>query len=132
MKGKMHTDIHKEETSRNPSGKKRGFRVHLHRKKNSLVKKRIEIRNRYETAHMASEIVTAILYLVGSFFLFYPDLKVIGSIMFILGSIQMLVRSLIRMSYLIKLKKWDYRDRHSSVEGEAQTDEEAYLNSELK
>ena len=132
MKGKISADIHKEETSSNPSGKKRRFRVHLHRKKNSLVKKRIEIRNRYETAHMASEIITAILYLAGSFFLFYPDLKVIGSIMFILGSIQMLVRSLIRMSYLVKLKKWDYRDRQPSMEGQAQTEEEAYLNSELK
>lgn len=131
MKGKISADIHKEETSSNPSGKKRRFRIQL-RKKNSLVKKRIETRNRYETAHVASEIVTAILYLVGSFFLFYPDLKVIGSIMFILGSIQMLVRALIRMSYLIKLRKWDYRDRQPSMEGQAQTEEEAYLNSELK
>ncbi|WP_454193434.1 YrhK family protein [Paenibacillus sp. Marseille-Q7038] len=132
MKGKIDTDIHKEKTSNNPSGKKKRFRINLHRKKHSLVKKRIETRNRYETVHVASEIVTAILYLVGSFFLFYPDLKVIGSIMFILGSIQMLVRALIRMSYMVKLRKWDYRDRQSSVEEKAQTDEEAYLNSELK
>lgn len=131
MKGNIHAHIHKGETSSNPSNKKRGFRIRLRRKKNPLVKKRIEIRNRYETAHLASEIVTAILYLVGSFFLFYPDLKVIGSCMFILGSIQMLVRSLLRMSYRIKLRQWDYSDRQSLVQGQEQTEEEAYVNSEL-
>lgn len=131
MKGSIHAHTHIGETSCNPSKRKRRFRVRLRRNKNPLVKKRIEIINRYETAHLASEIVTAILYLVGSFFLFYPDLKVIGSCMFILGSIQMLVRSLLRMSYRIKLKKWDYSDRQSLVQGQEQTEEEAYVNSEL-
>lgn len=131
MKGSIHAHFHKGETSSNPSKRERRFRIRLRRNKNPLVKKRIEIINRYETAHLASEIVTAILYLVGSFFLFYPDLKVIGSCMFILGSIQMLVRSLLRMSYRIKLKKWDYSDRKSLVQGQEQTEEEAYVHSEL-
>ncbi|MCM3785557.1 YrhK family protein [Neobacillus mesonae] len=91
-----------------PSRKRRGFR--FYRRKSSQSKKRLKTRNRYEAAHLISEITTALLFLAGSFCLFYPEVKLIGSCLFILGSIQMLVRSLIRMSYMFKMKKWDYLD----------------------
>lgn len=65
---------------------------------------------------MISEIATSLLFLAGSFCLFYPEVKLIGTCLFILGSIQMLVRALIRMSYMLKLKKWDYIDENRDQE----------------
>lgn len=91
-----------------PSRKRRGY--HFHRRKSSQSKKRLKIRSRYESAHLISEITTALLFLAGSFCLFYPEVKLIGTCLFILGSIQMMVRSLIRMSYMFKMKKWGYLD----------------------
>ncbi|WP_211747354.1 YrhK family protein [Paenibacillus sp. Marseille-Q4541] len=131
VKDEMSSGFHEEESPCAPSKKKKRFHLNLRRKRKAVIKKRIQIRNRYETAHLASEIATSILFLIGSFCLFYPEVKLIGSCLFILGSIQMLVRALLRMSYLIKLKKWNYADGQDSLQGEAQTEEEAYLNRRL-
>ncbi|MCM3128420.1 MULTISPECIES: YrhK family protein [unclassified Paenibacillus] len=107
---------HKQDYSKKKHSKKRRMGLHFYRRRSLRSKKRLQIRNRYEIAHMISEIATSLLFLAGSFCLFYPEVKLIGTCLFILGSIQMLVRALIRMSYMLKLKKWDYIDENRDQE----------------
>ncbi|WDH98432.1 YrhK family protein [Paenibacillus urinalis] len=107
---------YKQEHSQKKHAKKRRIGLHFYRRRSPRSRKRLQIRNRYEIAHMISEIATSLLFLAGSFCLFYPEVKLIGTCLFILGSIQMLVRALIRMSYMLKLKKWDYIDENRDQE----------------
>ncbi|MDO7906421.1 YrhK family protein [Paenibacillus sp. JX-17] len=67
--------------------------------------KKMSVKDRYETAHIVSEISTALLFIAGSLFLFYPQYKMAGTCLFILGSIQMFIRSMLRISYYFQFRK---------------------------
>lgn len=127
MKDYTSSEHHKKRTHAISSTRKKRFLVPFHRKRNAAIKKRIEIQNRYETAHLVSEILTSILFLAGSFCLFYPEVKLVGSCLFILGSIQMLIRGLLRISYHLKIKKWDDADNKQSYISSGQLEQESYL-----
>lgn len=65
----------------------------------------IVIRRRYETASIANDFLIALWFLVGSVMFLYPSLEQDGVWLFILGSIQFLIRPTIRLASHIHLKR---------------------------
>ncbi|MFB5674860.1 YrhK family protein [Paenibacillus terreus] len=68
-------------------------------------RRHLVVKNRYEILHLLSSALSSLLFLAGSLFMFYSDLRKPASVLFILGSIQMLLRSLISLSYHFYLKR---------------------------
>lgn len=65
------------------------------------------IRNRYEVASIVNDILIGIWFLVGSvLFLYTGELATIGIWLFIVGSIEMLIRPVIRLFRRIHLKRF--------------------------
>ncbi|WP_291511155.1 YrhK family protein [Acidithiobacillus sp.] len=56
------------------------------------------IRNRYETAATANDLLIGILFLVGSCFFFYPAMEYSGVWLFVIGSAGLLIRPMIRLA----------------------------------
>ncbi len=70
------------------------------------------IRNRYETLSIANDFMIGILFLIGSFFFFYPSMETAGVWLFVIGSAELLIRPVIRLARNIHLQKlpsnsWD-------------------------
>ncbi|PKY10274.1 hypothetical protein B1757_11130 [Acidithiobacillus marinus] len=70
------------------------------------------IRNRYETISIINDFMIGILFLVGSFFFFYPSMETAGVWLFVIGSAELLIRPIIRLAHHIHLKRlpgssWD-------------------------
>ncbi|MBO2945661.1 YrhK family protein [Paenibacillus sp. F411] len=67
-------------------------------------KRRITVTNRYETGMVLSEIVTGFFFIAGSISMFYTDTD-IPVVLYLVGSIMMLLRSGLRVSYWFRLKE---------------------------
>ncbi|HKK05480.1 MAG: YrhK family protein [Gammaproteobacteria bacterium] len=65
----------------------------------------IVIRRRYETASIANDFLIALWFLVGSVMFLYPSWEQDGVWLFILGSVQFLIRPTIRLASHIHLKR---------------------------
>lgn len=64
---------------------------------------------------MLSELLTGLLFITGSILMFYPGTKRISTVLYLLGSIMMLLRSGIRGSYWFRLKSLEHSaDQESS------------------
>ncbi|QGM81459.1 YrhK family protein [Otariodibacter oris] len=64
------------------------------------------IHQRYETLSIVNDFLIGLIFLIGSIMFFYPDLTKIGVWLFVIGSIQMLIRPIIRFSHRVHLQKY--------------------------
>lgn len=64
------------------------------------------IRQRYETVSIINDLLIGGWFLVGSFFFFSPSLTHIGTWLFVLGSIEMLIRPAIRFTRRVHLRRY--------------------------
>lgn len=67
------------------------------------------IRHRYEVVSTANDILIAAWFIVGSVLFFSPASTTIGTVCFLLGSIELLIRPIIRLSRRIHLSRFDKR-----------------------
>ncbi|MBH0023801.1 YrhK family protein [Salinibacterium sp. SWN248] len=64
------------------------------------------IRQRYEVISIVNDILIGLLFLVGSIFFFTPELTHAGTWLFVLGSVEMLIRPIIRFSRRVHLGRY--------------------------
>jgi hypothetical protein len=79
----------------------------------TLGHEQVVIHHRYEVASILNDLMLGLWFTVGSVFFFYPSLKEAGVWLFVVGSVQLMVRPLIRISRLVHLRNisrggWDY------------------------
>lgn len=63
------------------------------------------IRRRYETASIANDVLIGLWFLVGTLFFFDSATVLIGTWLFLFGSIEMLIRPTIRLARHVHLKR---------------------------
>ncbi|EKF74616.1 hypothetical protein A11A3_07348 [Alcanivorax hongdengensis A-11-3] len=64
------------------------------------------IRQRYEVISILNDILIGIWFVVGTVFMFYESLVYAGTWLFLIGSIEMLIRPVIRLSRRVHLKRF--------------------------
>ena len=74
------------------------------------------IRKRYEVISILNDILVALWFIVGSFLFFSEATTYAGTWCFVAGSIELLVRPLIRLSRRVHLTRLTGSDASSSVE----------------
>lgn len=70
------------------------------------------IRQRYETLSIVNDILVGLWFLVGSFLFFSETLSYAGTWCFVIGSVEMLIRPLIRLTRRVHLGRY-----HQGVPG---------------
>lgn len=75
------------------------------------------IRRRYEVASIANDTLIAVWFIVGSVFFFYPDWQTLGTCFFLAGSVELLIRPIIRFTRLAHLQRVQMRNRGSWMPG---------------
>lgn len=65
----------------------------------------IVIRRRYEVASIANDFLIALWFLLGSLMFFDSDMVALGTWLFVLGSVQLLIRPTIRLARHIHLQR---------------------------
>lgn len=63
------------------------------------------IRQRYEVVSILNDVLIGVWFLIGSFFFFSSSLMTIGTCLFVLGSVEMLIRPGIRLARHLHLKR---------------------------
>lgn len=63
------------------------------------------IRRRYETASIANDILIALWFTVGSVMFFSPDWTETGTWCFLAGSVELLIRPLVRLGRRVHLRR---------------------------
>lgn len=71
----------------------------------SIGHEQLVIRRRYQAASILNDLLIGAWFLAGSLCFFYPTLKDAGIWLFVLGSAQLLIRPVIRLSQLIHLRR---------------------------
>ena len=79
----------------------------------TLGAEQLVIRRRYEVASKLNDVMIGLWFVVGSCFFFYPALQTPAAWLFLIGSIQLLIRPVIRIAKDIHLQRtpgngWDY------------------------
>lgn len=64
------------------------------------------IRDRYEVVSIVNDILIGIWFLVGSIFFFSESLTYAGTWLFVLGSVEMLIRPVIRFTRRVHLQRY--------------------------
>ncbi len=64
------------------------------------------IRRRYEVLSIANDILIGIWFVIGSFFFFSETLTFAGTCLFVIGSIEMLIRPVIRLARSVHLRRY--------------------------
>lgn len=77
---------------------------------------RIEINSRYETLSIANDTLMALFFVAGSIMFFFEPLATTARVMFLLGSIEFLIRPAIRLARRTHLQ------RRGAGDGGAQAD----------
>ncbi len=75
------------------------------------------IRRRYETASIANDVLTGLLFLVGSILFFSESTMAAATWLFVIGSVLMLVRPVIRLTrrvHLTRVRGGDAGGAHES------------------
>lgn len=85
-------------------------------------RRRLTVTSRYETGMILSEIMTALLFITGSILMFYFHLKSIATVLYLIGSIMMLLRSGLRASYWFRLKSMDQSNPDCNEEATGDAD----------
>lgn len=63
------------------------------------------IRNRYETVSIANDVLIGLWFLVGSFLFFSDATATVGTWLFVVGSVEMLIRPAIRIVRAVHLQR---------------------------
>ena len=63
------------------------------------------IRQRYEAASIANDVLIGVWFIVGSCLFFSGDTSVIATWLFLIGSIQMIIRPVIRLARRVHLQR---------------------------
>lgn len=64
------------------------------------------VRRRYEAASIANDILIGVWFLIGSFLFFSAETMTAGTVLFVLGSTEMLIRPVIRMARHLHLQRF--------------------------
>jgi len=64
------------------------------------------IRHRYEVLSIANDILIGIWFVIGSFFFFSETLTFAGTCLFVIGSVEMLIRPVIRLARSVHLRRY--------------------------
>ena len=92
--------------SENPDGESRPLTL-------TLGVEQLVIRRRYEVASKLNDVMIGLWFVIGSVFFFYPSLLDPAAWLLLIGSIQLLIRPVIRIIKDIHLQRapgdaWDY------------------------
>lgn len=68
------------------------------------------IRDRYETLSIANDVLIGIWFVVGSVLFFSEATTEVATALFVVGSVQMLIRPVIRLSRRLHLRRRGYSD----------------------
>lgn len=68
------------------------------------------IRDRYETLSIANDVLIGIWFVVGSVLFFSEATNEVATALFVVGSVQMLIRPVIRLSRRLHLRRRGYSD----------------------
>jgi len=68
------------------------------------------IHQRYETISIINDLLIGAWFLVGSFFFLSPSLTQVGTWLFVVGSIEMLIRPVIRFTRQVHLRRFQSDD----------------------
>lgn len=68
------------------------------------------IRDRYETLSIANDVMIGIWFVAGSFLFFSESTATVATALFVVGSVQMLIRPMIRLSRRLHLRRRGYSD----------------------
>ncbi|GAA1754930.1 MULTISPECIES: YrhK family protein [Streptomonospora] len=63
------------------------------------------VRHRYEAASIVNDILIAVWFTAGSVMFFFPAWQVAGTWCFVAGSVELLVRPLIRLARLVHVRR---------------------------
>lgn len=74
----------------------------------------IELRQRYEAASLANDLMIAVWFVVGSALFFSPETTEAGTWCFLLGSVQLGVRPAIRLARRVHLRRINPQHDHES------------------
>lgn len=74
--------------------------IHLRIGREELV-----IRQRYQVISIANDVLIGLWFLVGSFMFFSESLTYTGTWLFVIGSVEMLIRPVIRLIRLVHLQR---------------------------
>lgn len=69
----------------------------------------VVVRGRYEVLSIVNDILVALWFIVGSVLFFSEDTTVAGTWLFLLGSVQLLIRPVIRLSRRVHLRRLGHR-----------------------
>ena len=71
-----------------------------------LGREELVIRQRYETASILNDLLIGMWFLVGSFLFFTPATTYAATWLFVIGSVEMLIRPAIRFARLVHLRRY--------------------------
>ena len=77
------------------------------------------INRRYEVASMLNDILTGLWFVVGSIFFFFDSLQTPAIWLFLIGSVELLIRPIIRIARDVHLRRKPYSDQPPARDGAA-------------
>ncbi|MDF4252636.1 YrhK family protein [Streptomyces sp. WMMB303] len=86
--------------SQNPPHQHRSGNLTLHLGKEELV-----VRQRYETTSIANDVLIAVWFLIGSIMFFSSEWTRTGTWCFVFGSVELLIRPVIRLTRQLHIQK---------------------------
>jgi len=84
----------------------------------NLGPEQLVINRRYEVASMLNDILTGLWFVVGSCFFFYDTLQTAAAWLFLIGSIELLIRPMIRIARDVHLRRKPYSAEPGTDGGE--------------
>lgn len=76
------------------------------------------VRRRYEVASIVNDVLVAAWFLVGSILFFSPETTYAGTWLFVLGSVELMIRPLLRLSRRVHLGRIRRAQSPGDVEGD--------------
>lgn len=76
----------------------------------ALGPEQLVINRRYEVASMLNDIMTGLWFVVGSCFFFYASMQIPATWLFLIGSVQLLIRPIIRIAKDVHLQRKPYSE----------------------
>ena len=76
-----------------------------------LGKRQVDIARRWEAASILNDVMVGVWFVAGSIFNFFTDLELIGLVLYLLGSLQLLLRAFIRLGRRVYVRRVNVRSR---------------------
>ena len=70
-----------------------------------IVPQELVIRRRYEAASIVNDVLIGLWFLIGSVFFFFDSLTRAGTVLFVIGSVEMLIRPVVRLARHLHLQR---------------------------